>query len=409
MKQKFIILTIAFLLSGILAAQVPQRFNYQAIVRDASGAILAEQAVGLLVAIQQGSAEGTTVYEEVFFPMTNEFGLINIQIGSGSVLQGSFEDIPWQSGPFYINIHLDPDGGSNYTEMGTTQLLSVPYALHAESSADAFSGEYHDLINLPNLDEMVQLSNPEQGDMLLYSTDGWIAISIGEEGQVLGVIDGVPQWVDMDDDSLTDIDGNTYETVVINELEWMAENLKVAHYNNGDQIPNITDNTEWAGLTTGAYCVYANNPDNIELYGNLYNWYAVDDERGLCPEGWRMPTDDEFLDLMNYLDPNGVINTNNAGGKMKATGNTGDGNGLWFPPNVATNESGFTALPGGARYPTQGVFGGLHEMGFFWTGTPTPSEVLQRAWNWYMSYNSTTLYRNNYSRVYGHSVRCVRD
>ena len=190
--------------------------------------------------------------------------------------------------------------------------------------------------------------------------------------------------------------------------EWMIENLRVTHYNNGDPIPHVTGNSEWAGLSTGAYCVYDNNSSFADTYGKLYNWYAIDDARSLCPEGWRVPTDDEYLALMYELDPGGVINDNIAGGKMKATGTLGDG-GLWSPPNTgATNESGFTALPGGARYST-GLFGGINSLAQFWSATPTPSEVLQRAWNYYMDSSTAILYRNNYSRVIGHSVRCIKD
>lgn len=190
--------------------------------------------------------------------------------------------------------------------------------------------------------------------------------------------------------------------------EWMIENLRVTHYNNGDPIPHVTGNADWAGLNTGAYCVYNNEASLANTYGKLYNWYAVDDERGLCPAGWRLPSDDEYMQLMLYLDPVAVINDNIVGGMMKATGTSGDG-GLWSPPNTgATNSSGFTALPGGARY-TTGLFGGLTILAFFWTADATPSEVLQRAWNWYMDTSTANLYRNNYSRVIGHSVRCIKD
>ena len=195
---------------------------------------------------------------------------------------------------------------------------------------------------------------------------------------------------------------------MIGGLEWMIENLRVTHYNNGDPIPHVTNNAEWAGLGSGAFCVYNNEESLANTYGKLYNWYAVDDERGLCPEGWRVPSDDEYMGLMLSLDPSAVINDNIVGGMMKATGTSGDG-GLWSPPNAgATNESGFTALPGGARYST-GLFGGLTTLAFFWTADATPSEVLQRAWNWYMDTSTANLYRNNYSRVIGHSVRCIKD
>ncbi len=396
-----------------LYGQVSQGFNYQAVARDASGEILSGQDVGLQIDILQGSGEGETVYREVFFPLTNEFGLINIVVGNGSVLHGSFEEIDWSQGPYFIQIHIDPDGGSNFIEMGTSQLLSVPYALYATTSADSFSGSYEDLDNLPDLDNFIVLQNPQQGDMLVYSGENWESIPIGEEGQVLSVVDGVIQWADLAHDpgnTVTDIDGNVYQVVEIDGVEWMAENLKVTTYRNGDPIPNVTANADWAALETGAYVAYNNNPDHIETYGILYNWYAVDDERGLCPEGWRVPSDEELEDFMNFLDPNGSINDNNAAGKIKATGTLGDGEGgLWSPPNTgAIDQYGFSALPAGGRF-SNGNFAGMNDLTYFWSATPTPSEILQRAWIWYMSYNTDTFYRNNYSRKEGYSIRCIKD
>lgn len=396
-----------------LYGQVSQGFNYQAVARDASGEILSGQDVGLQIDILQGSGEGEAVYREVFFPLTNEFGLINIVVGNGSVLHGSFEEIEWSQGPYFIQIHIDPDGGSNFIEMGTSQLLSVPYALYATTSADSFSGSYEDLDNLPDLDNFIVLQNPQQGDMLVYSGENWESIPIGEEGQVLSVFDGVIQWADLEHDpgnTVTDIDGNVYQIVEIDGVEWMAENLKVTTYRNGDPIPNVTANADWAALETGAYVAYNNNPDHIETYGILYNWYAVDDERGLCPQGWRVPSDEELEDFMNFLDPNGSINDNNAAGKIKATGTLGDGQGgLWSPPNTgAIDQYGFSALPAGGRF-SNGNFAGMNDLTYFWSATPTPSEILQRAWIWYMSYNTDTFYRNNYSRKEGYSIRCIKD
>ena len=413
MKKAFVLMLLALFTSFGLYAQSPLGFNYQAVARDSSGEILAGKTVGLQIGILHESSEGEAVYREVFFPVTTELGLINIVVGSGSVLHGSFEEIDWSQGPYFIQILLDPDGGSDFTEMGTTQLLSVPYALHASSSADSFSGNYEDLENLPNLDNMIVLPNPEEGDMLFYSGESWEALPLGEEGQVLTIVDGVIQWADLEHDpgnTVTDIDGNVYPVVEIDGVEWMAENLKVTTFRNGDPIPNVTANADWAALETGAYAAYNNNEGHVETYGYLYNWYAVDDDRGLCPEGWRVPSDEELENFMNFLDPNGSINDNNASGKIKATGTLGDGEGgLWSPPNTgAIDQYGFSALPAGGRF-ANGNFAGMNDLTYFWSATATPSEILQRAWIWYMSYNTDTFYRNNYSRKEGYSIRCIKN
>jgi len=195
-------------------------------------------------------------------------------------------------------------------------------------------------------------------------------------------------------DTVTDIDGNTYLVIKIGEQWWMAENLKVTRYRNGDPIPNVTDKSAWAVLTTGACCSYENDPANAETYGHLYNWYAVNDSRGLAPEGWHIPGDAEWQTLVDHLGGESV-----AGGKLKETAG-------WSSPNRgATNESGFSALPGGYRYGNGGFLAaGL--TAHFWSSTENSR---YSAWLRTLDVNHSEVYRNyNYKR-YGFSVRCVRD
>ncbi len=136
---------------------------------------------------------------------------------------------------------------------------------------------------------------------------------------------------------------------------WMTTNLDVDHYRNGDPIPHVTDPTEWKNLTTGAYCYYANDSAKYAaVYGKLYNWYVVNDPRGLAPEGWHVPTDFEWTTLTDCLGGVSV-----AGGPMKETGTS-----HWILPNEgATNESGFTGLPGGVRSSQDGSFFDLGDNG----------------------------------------------
>ena len=209
-----------------------------------------------------------------------------------------------------------------------------------------------------------------------------------------------------------DIDGNIYQTVHIGSQCWMAENLKVTHYRNGDPIPNVTDVTEWKNLTTGAYCDYDNNANNAETYGRLYNWYAVDDPRGLAPEGWHVPSDEEWKQLEIYLDMNqteaddtGYRGTDE-GGKMKTTGTIEEGTGLWsFPNTGATNESGFSALPGGLRG-ASGNFSRLSEKTIFCSSTGLDSD---NAWFRELHYEASSVGRYSYLMKNGFSVRCLRD
>jgi uncharacterized protein (TIGR02145 family) len=178
---------------------------------------------------------------------------------------------------------------------------------------------------------------------------------------------------------------------------WMAENLRTTKYNDGADIPNVIDTDEWGDLITGAYCNYNNtsNEDTIATYGRLYNWYVVNTGK-LCPTGWHVPTDAEWTSLTDYLGGTGF-----AGGKLKETGSS-----HWNSPNTgATNETGFTALPGGLRN-ILGAFTYIGTIGIWWSATESSTEyALGRA----ISYTSAEVFWNGFVKELGYSVRCVKD
>jgi uncharacterized protein (TIGR02145 family) len=196
---------------------------------------------------------------------------------------------------------------------------------------------------------------------------------------------------------LTDIDGNVYKTVYIGNQLWMAENLKTRHYRDQTPIPSVPlTSSEWLGLTTGALCYYDNDElNNKDIYGPLYNWYAVADERTLCPSGWHVPSNDEYLKLRDYLGGLSI-----AGAKMKETVS-----GLWrFPNTGADNSSGFTALPGGDR--DNGLFGSIHDGTGWWSSTEVDGE---NAWSHYLYYSSRSFFPSPDEKVSGCSIRCIKD
>ena len=204
--------------------------------------------------------------------------------------------------------------------------------------------------------------------------------------------------------TVTDIENNTYRTIQIGTQVWMAENLKVSKYNNGVTIPNITDKNEWANTSSGAWCYFNNNPSYNLHYGKLYNLFAVINSNKLCPTGWHVPTDNEWSILINYLDPflNGGYDDNAVGGKLKSTGTQ-----FWKSPNAdATNSSGLSLLPGGARgnlgdFGVIGTTGALTAAGFFWAST----------FGAYRHVKSTDgiVGRLSYGNEVGFSVRCMKD
>jgi uncharacterized protein (TIGR02145 family) len=196
---------------------------------------------------------------------------------------------------------------------------------------------------------------------------------------------------------ITDIDGNVYYTITIGTQEWMTENLKTTSFRNGDLIPNVTDNTAWSNLRTGAYCDYDNILSISSTYGKLYNWYVVVDLRNLCPSGWHVPTDAEWTTLTTYLG-----GENGSGGKLKETGTT-----HFISPNTgATNETGFSALPGGYRS-DNGTFGQVGYSCYWWSSTEYSTGG--SAWYRNVSYIGNSVGRSNYNKQGGYSVRCLRN
>ena len=180
--------------------------------------------------------------------------------------------------------------------------------------------------------------------------------------------------------TVTDIDGNIYNMVIIGDQEWMAENLKVTHFRNGDTITNQMD--------------YGDDDSSVYRYGALYDWYTVDDTRNIAPDGWHVPSDSEWQILINHLGGDST-----AGGKMKATGSA-----YWNSPNTgATNESGFSALPGG-------YYGGAYfYMGYYATFWSSTEYNNSNSVYYQLGYNHSAIGRHSLRKDSGFSIRCVRD
>ncbi len=204
--------------------------------------------------------------------------------------------------------------------------------------------------------------------------------------------------------STVTFDGHTYALVGIGTQCWFKENLRSDNYRNGDAIPgNLTDG-QWTSTGSGAQAVYNNDPANLATYGRLYNWYAVNDSRGLCPVGFHVPTDSEWMTLEMALgmtsaqaNSTGWRGTDQ-GSKLKASSNDS-------PPWDGSNASGFSALPGGYRSNFNGYFSNLGNDGSWWSSSPSGSN----AWFRYLLSGNSDVYRFSNLVRYGYSVRCVRD
>ncbi len=230
---------------------------------------------------------------------------------------------------------------------------------------------------------------------------------------------------------ITDINGYVYNTIVIGEQVWMSENLRVSKYRDGTPIPGIFDDREWTNSTEGAYAIYPHNKveglnsemDVVNAYGKLYNWFAVHDEKGLCPEGWRIPTTADWDQLTDYISGSldyggGQLKScrqvsSSQGGDCKTVNHPRwEAHGTHFDSDVLdaigkhehTDEYGFSGLPGGCRN-FAGSYSQIGEYGYWWTASEHSSE---RAWSQFLFYHLNDVFRMPLSKQEGLSVRCIK-
>ena len=398
--MKKIILLIALILITTVNAQAPQGFNYQATVRNSTGALIVNQNVNFKFNIMLNSQTSVPIFSETHYVPTDDLGQVNLVIGTGTPTTGTFSSINWGNGTYYLGIELNT--GSGYVAMGTTQLLSVPYALYANSSGNSQSAT-------PDLETVLAVNNSANNQQIKNLADPTDAQDAVTKQYLETQLASLQTQITALQNSII----APLPSVTIGTQIWSSTNLDVTTYRDGTPIPQVTDPTQWANLTTGAWCYYNNDPANNATYGKLYNWYAVAGihdaaslndpslRKQLAPQGWHIPSDAEWTTLTDFLGGESI-----AGGKMKSTGTIQAGTGLWESPNTAaTNESGFTGLPAGYRY-NDGAFDGVGYLGVWWSSSESGTTD---AWARYLNYNFGFADRASNGKKVGSSVRCLRD
>jgi uncharacterized protein (TIGR02145 family) len=453
--KKYFLQIIISIVSGLLItpsllAQSPQGIPYQAVMRNADGSVMTSSAVSLTFMIHDGTANGTVVYQESHALTSNAQGLVSCVVGNGTASQSTFASINWGNGAKFLHVMM------NGTDLGTQQMLSVPYALYSKTADNGFSrvSQSGDTLYMANGTFIIVpgISAANFPPAILGCTDNGACnynsaatqndnsclytgatCDDGNTNTTNDVINGscvcagaptsgsgtgaqllpgnatcATQNISVTgcggQTSLT-YDGRTYDLVEIGGQCWFADNLATDQYRNGDPIPTGLDNATWQNTTAGSFTIYNNDLANDVTYGKLYNWYTTVDSRGLCPTGWHVPTDCEWMYLegslgMSVTDQETVgWRGTNEGGAMKATTN-------WTSPNTgATNSSGFTAFPGGFLSPN-GTSYDINNLGYFWISTDSDADL---AWYRFLNFDNSIAYRSYHSKRFGFSVRCVRD
>ena len=295
MKQLFTLLLLAFALG--ISAQAPQSIPYQAVVRNSDGTVMAEAAMTIIFKIHDATAAGTVVYEDNHTANTNSQGLISLNVGNGSVVSGTFSGINWGAGSKFLHVLMN--AGSGVVDLGTQQMLSVPYALYAEKA------------NTTNV------SVSAVGDTLYLGNGSFILVpgisnsnAQVESGLGASLLPGVTQCAEQtvsasgcDDIATLDYQGYTYELVEIAGQCWFKENLRATSFNDGSPITYVASNGSascngpWgeviASNPQAYYGYYDNDLQKQALYGNIYNSSCLINEN-ICPLGWHVPSMCDF-------------------------------------------------------------------------------------------------------------------
>jgi uncharacterized protein (TIGR02145 family) len=419
MKTNFIkvILALATFTLYLFPAfgQSPEKISYQAVVRDATNKLVINQAIGIQISILQGSVNGTEVYIETHTPTSNANGLVSVEIGNGTIVSGDFASINWANGPYFIKTETDPTGGTNYTIIGTNQLVSVPYALHAKT-AETVTNETDplfvaspangitsgDIINWNNKLDVEQDSSVTNeielptsgnaGDMAYWNGTAWVILASPSYSnrQILYFINNKPQWV-------PPVDSTDVYSPITGKV-WMDRNLGASRVatsstdalaygdlyqwgraadghekrNSGTTSTLATSDTPGHGnfITNNNLPYEWRNPQNNNL------WQGVSGTNNPCPNGYRLPTEAEW--------------------DAERTS--------WSSNNAAGAFASPLKLPvAGCRVYNDGTFYVVGSYGFYWSSTVDGTNASN------LNFDSSIAFMNSHYRALGFSVRCIKD
>ncbi len=383
--KKFFVFFAVILFASSLFAQVPQKISYQAVVRNADNELVKNQKISMQINICKQATGEDILYSETHKPTTNNNGLVSIKIGEGEVEEGSLSGINWAAGPYFIKSQIDLEGGTDYTIAGASQILSVPYALYAKTAETITGGITETDPSVPN--------GSQKGDMMYWDGANWKTLpATSKDSATLQMIGGVPTWVGGSAPAIGTITNPTTGKI------WMDKNLGATEVatnpnittsfgyiyqwgrgNDGHQEVNSETTTELSSTDEpghGLFIVSTASPYDWRSPQNDDLWQGLNGVNNPCPEGFRIPTEAEWVEEMN----------------------------TWALPSAAAAFEALKLPLAGFRDKLEGSFWSAGEEGSYWSSTVNGIEAKYL----YLAVGGEAEIIGGY-RVVGYSVRCIKD
>ncbi|MBU3927923.1 MAG: fibrobacter succinogenes major paralogous domain-containing protein [Bacteroidetes bacterium] len=403
-------MTVSVFLPQQASAQSPEKMSYQAVIRNSSDQLVTNQPVGMQISILQGSVSGSAVYVETQTPSTNANGLVSFEIGAGTVVSGDFSTIDWENGSYFVKTETDPTGGTTYTIAGTSQLLSVPYALHAKTAESIAGGisetdpiftawdkstgisitesQISDLGNYIETEtDPTVPTGTQTGEMQYWDGTAWVIVSAGYEGNILTFTGGVPTWMGGTPDVTNPATGEVWKDRNLGASQVATSSTDIDSYGDLYQWGRAADGHESRTSATTTTLSSSDTPGHGDFIIN-----------GTSPFDWRIPQNDNL-----WQGVNGTNNPCPSGYRLPTAAEWDAERASWGSNNAAGAFGSPLKLPvAGRRTGNSGSLSGVGVDGYYWSSTVVGIESNRL-------YFSVVAMVNSSVRAYGASVRCIKE